>query len=271
VGSFDPEYLRQTVEESWENGSGCGVDVLAAVLQGLDQGVLRAAEKEGTQWRVNSWLKKAILLYFKGTPTRLGGAEDNPFYDKIPLKCAQWGPRDFQESGFRLAPGAVVRQGAFLGPQVIAMPPSFVNVGAYVGPETLIDSNTLVGCCAQVGRKCHISAGVTLGGVLEPLQAHPVIIEDNCFVGAGCILVEGVQVGEGAVLGTGVRLGASTKIVHRETGEISYGSIPPYAVVVPGSVACEGRAGLALDCAVILKQVDAATREKVALNDLLRF
>ena len=261
--------FQEKIEALWESGDPCETEVLHLILSGLDQGLLRVAEKKGDLWKVNSWLKKAILLYFKQTASSVQGDYTLPFYDKIPLKCTGWTAPDFEAHGFRLAPGALVRWGSFISPQCVIMP-SFINTGVFIGEGTLIDSHVRVGSCAQVGRHCHLSDGVGIGGVLEPAQAQPVIIEDNCFIGARCQIVEGVLVGEGAVLGMGVTLGATTKIVHRETGAISYGVVPPYAVVVPGSLATPENPLLSVNCAVIVKQVDAQTRSKIALNELLR-
>ena len=266
---MDKNFLEQTIETVWEEGLKCPDDVLHTVMEGLDRGVLRAAERIDTDWKVNAWVKKAILLYFRSKCSQVMDTSLSPFYDKISLKCQGWDVLDFRQHGFRLTPGSIVRQGVFLAPDVVVMP-SFINVGAFIDSGTMIDAQASVGSCAQIGKNCHISANVTIGGVLEPLQAHPVIVEDGCFIGAGSILAEGVLVEEGAVLGMGVFIGAGTKIVNRQTGDISYGRIPPYAVVVPGSLACEDTPSLSIACAVIVKQVDHKTRSKVAINDLLR-
>ena len=268
-GNLDKNFLEQTVETVWDEGLTCPDDVLHAVMEGLDQGIFRAAEPLKGHWQVNAWIKKAILLYFRSKCSKVTDTSLSPFYDKISLKCQGWDVLDFRQHGFRLAPGSIVRQGVFLAPDVVVMP-SFINVGAFIDSGTMIDAHASVGSCAQIGKNCHISAGVIIGGVLEPLQAQPVIVENGCFIGAGSTLAEGVLVEEGAVLGMGVFLGAGTKIVNRQTGDISYGRIPPYAVVVPGSLACETNPNLSVNCAVIVKHVDHQTRSKVAINDLLR-
>jgi len=242
----------------------------------LDRGEVRVAERglDGA-WRVNQWLKQAVLLSFRLSPMELLGGRSigadptpGPWWDKVPAKWAAWGEADFAEAGFRAVPGAVVRRSAYVAPGAVLMP-SFVNVGAYVGARTMVDTWSTIGSCAQIGADCHISGGVGIGGVLEPLQANPVIIEDNVFIGARSEVAEGVIVREGAVLSMGVFLGASTKIVDRATGEIFRGEVPPYAVVVPGSLP-DPKGGPSLACAVIVKRVDAQTRAKTALNDLLR-
>ncbi len=235
-----------------------------AALAGLDDGSLRVAEKRDGQWHVSGWLKMAILLSFRLQANQpLEGG-----YDKVALKFAGWTESQFGAAGFRAVPGAVVRRGAYIAPNVVLMP-SFVNLGAHVGRGTMVDTWATVGSCAQIGEHCHISGGAGIGGVLEPLQANPVIVEDNCFIGARSEVAEGVIVGEGSVLSMGVYLGASTKIVDRATGEIYRGTVPPYSVVVPGTLPAEnGKPGLY--CAVIVKRVDAQTRAKTAVNDLLR-
>jgi 2,3,4,5-tetrahydropyridine-2-carboxylate N-succinyltransferase len=240
----------------------------------LDSGAARVAEPTERGWVVHEWLKKAVLLSFRLTDSAtLPGAGGAPVYDKVPMKFDGWGENRFREAGFRAVPGAVVRRSAFVAPGAILMP-SFVNVGAHVGRGTMIDTWATVGSCAQVGANCHISGGVGLGGVLEPLQAAPVIIEDDCFIGARSEVVEGVIVEKGAVLSMGVFIGASTKIVDRATGEVIYGRVPAYSVVVPGSLPgrplADGSPGPNLSCAVIVKRVDAQTRAKTSLNDLLR-
>jgi 2,3,4,5-tetrahydropyridine-2-carboxylate N-succinyltransferase len=245
-----------------------------AALQLLDAGKARVAEPTATGWVVNAWLKQAVLLSFRlADSTPVPGAGGAPVYDKVPMKFDGWGENRFREAGFRAVPGAVVRRSAYIAPGAILMP-SFVNVGAYVGRGTMIDTWATVGSCAQVGANCHISGGVGLGGVLEPLQAAPVIIEDDCFIGARSEVVEGVIVERGAVLSMGVFIGASTKIVDRATGEVTYGRVPAYAVVVPGALPGkpmpDGSPGPSLSCAVIVKRVDAQTRAKTSLNELLR-
>ena len=247
---------------------------IETVLAGLDCGAVRVAEPSSDGWRVNAWLKQAVLLSFRLNPNvLLHGPADAPYWDKVALKCAGWGPNHYAEAGFRAVPGAIVRHSAYIAPGVVLMP-SFVNVGAYIDSGTMIDTWATVGSCAQIGRNCHISGGTGIGGVLEPLQANPVIIEDDCFIGARSEVAEGVIVERGSVLSMGVFLGASTKIVDRATGEIFIGRVPAYSVVVPGTLPgralADGTAGPGLACAVIVKRVDAQTRAKTAINDLLR-
>jgi len=248
-------------------------DAVEAVLELLDSGAARVAEPKDGAWVVHHWLKQAVLLSFRLNPNVPIGPAENPVYDKVPLKFADWGENRFSAAGIRAVPGAVVRRSAFIAPGVVLMP-CFVNVGARVGEGTMIDTWSTVGSCAQVGKNCHISGGVGLGGVLEPLQANPVIIEDDCFVGARSEVAEGVIVEQGAVLAMGVFLGASTKIIDRNTGEIFYGRVPAYSVVVPGALPGKtlpgGAPGPSLNCAVIVKRVDAQTRGKTSINDLLR-
>jgi 2,3,4,5-tetrahydropyridine-2-carboxylate N-succinyltransferase len=241
------------------------------VLEMLDQGALRVATK-GATWETHQWIKKAILLSFRLRSCEVGTAGPNtaPSYDKVPLKCTNWTSQDFEKHGFRCVPGSIIRHSAYIAPNVVVMP-SFVNVGAYVASGTMIDTWVTIGSCAQIGKNCHISGGVGIGGVLEPLQANPVIIEDNCFIGARSEVAEGVIVGEGSVISMGVFLGASTKIINRQTGELSYGYIPPYSVVVPGTLPPKDPNQPALACAVIVKQVDEKTRSKTSINELLRF
>ena len=247
-----------------------------AALALLDRGEARVAEPDGAGgWRVNQWLKQAVLLSFRLNDNALvpAGAAGAPAFDKVPSKFAGWDEARFAEAGFRAVPGAIVRRGSFIGRNAVLMP-SFVNIGAYVGAGTMVDSWATIGSCAQIGRDVHISGGVGIGGVLEPLQAEPVIIGDGAFIGARSEVAEGVRVGEGAVLSMGVYLGASTKIIDRATGEVHRGQVPPYAVVVPGAMPGaplpDGSAGPSLYCAVIVKTVDAQTRSKTAINDLLR-
>lgn len=248
------------------------IEAVETVLLQLDQGELRIAVKQDDVWRVNEWVKKAILLSFRLKENRLMDFP-SPAYDKVPLKFSNWTSDDFAKSGIRAVPGSIVRQGAYIARNVVVMP-SFVNIGAYVDEGTMIDTWVTVGSCAQVGKNCHISGGVGLGGVLEPLQANPVIIEDNCFIGARSEVVEGVIVETGAVLGMGVFIGMSTPIVNRTTGEVVYGRVPAYSVVIPGTLPGkalpDGRPGPSLTCAVIVKQVDEQTRSKTSINDLLR-
>lgn len=273
--------LITAIEAAWENRAEItpGHEVrhqVADVLALLDSGEARVAEPDGNGgWQVNQWLKKAVLLSFRLNDNRVmdGGAAGAPAYDKVPLKFAGWGENRFKEAGFRVVPGAVVRRGAHISKGVVLMP-SFVNIGAYVGENTMIDTWATVGSCAQIGANVHISGGAGIGGVLEPLQAGPVVIGDNAFIGARAEVAEGVRVGEGAVLSMGVYLGASTKIVDRATGKIYMGEVPPYAVVVPGSMPGkplpDGSMGPNLYCAVIVKTVDAQTRSKTGINELLR-
>ncbi|MBC6445305.1 MAG: 2,3,4,5-tetrahydropyridine-2,6-dicarboxylate N-succinyltransferase [Alphaproteobacteria bacterium GM202ARS2] len=246
-------------------------------LQGLDDGVLRVAspQKDGG-WVTHQWIKKAILLSFALNDNRMmsygrdeRGAPLGSWFDKVPLKTQGWDVGDWQRHGFRAVPGAIVRHSAYIAPQCVLMP-CFVNLGAYVDEGTMVDTWATIGSCAQVGKNCHISGGAGIGGVLEPLQANPVIIEDNCFIGARCEVAEGVRVGTGSVLAMGVFLSASTKIIHRDSGAVSYGSIPPYAVVVPGTVPPKKAGEPALAAAIIVKQVDQKTREKTSINALLR-
>ncbi|MGL5784867.1 MAG: 2,3,4,5-tetrahydropyridine-2,6-dicarboxylate N-succinyltransferase [Alphaproteobacteria bacterium] len=268
--------FQQQIEHLWEAKEdndllqdGETLGVLLPFLEALDAGKVRVVEKIQGVWVVHEWVKKGILLLFRSLPNQLTGGAF-PGYDKIPLKCQGWDEAQFQQAGFRMTPGSVMRKGAFISPGAVIMP-SFLNIGASVGKGTMIDSNVRVGSCAQIGANCHISDGVGIGGVLEPLQASPVIIEDNCFVGARCQLVEGVHLEEGCVLGMGVTLGASTKIINRETGEITYGRVPAYAVVVPGTVALPSTTpSLSLNCAILIKTVDAKTRSKTGINALLR-
>ncbi|TYC85045.1 2,3,4,5-tetrahydropyridine-2,6-dicarboxylate N-succinyltransferase [Novosphingobium sp. BW1] len=242
----------------------------------LDSGKARVAEPDGEGgWKVNQWLKKAVLLSFRlndNAPMDYGSA-GAPAFDKVPLKFTGWTEADFRDAGIRVVPGAVVRRSAHIAKGVVLMP-SFTNLGAYVGEGTMVDTWATVGSCAQIGKNVHISGGVGIGGVLEPLQAGPVIIEDNCFIGARSEVAEGVRVGEGAVLSMGVYLGASTKIVNRATGEVHVGYVPPFSVVVPGTLPGkplpDGTPGPSLYCAVIVKTVDAQTRSKTGINDLLR-
>ncbi|WIY53333.1 2,3,4,5-tetrahydropyridine-2,6-dicarboxylate N-succinyltransferase [Devosia sp. YIM 151766] len=250
-------------------------DAVDSALRLLDTGEARVAEKVDGAWQVNQWLKKAVLLSFRLNDNQLisGGPHSSSWWDKVPSKFDGWDENRFREAGFRAVPGAIVRNAAHIGKGVILMP-SFVNLGAYVDEGTMVDTWVTVGSCAQIGKNVHISGGVGIGGVLEPLQAGPVIIEDNCFIGARSEVVEGVVVGEGAVISMGVFIGASTKIVDRSTGEIHIGKVPPYSVVVsgslPGKPLPDGTPGPNLYCAVIVKTVDAQTRSKTGINDLLR-
>lgn len=241
-----------------------------AVLDLLDAGAIRVCEKIDGAWQTHQWIKKAILLSFRLNQNQVSG-DGAPFiwYDKVPVKTEGWGQSDFIEAAFRAVPGSVVRRGAFIERNAILMP-SFVNIGAYVGEGTLVDTWATIGSCAQIGKNCHISGGTGIGGVLEPVQANPVIIEDNCFIGARSEIAEGVIVEEGAVISMGVFLGASTKIVDRATGDVSYGRVPAYSVVVPGVLPAKDVFAPALSCAVIIKRVDEKTRVKTSINALLR-
>ncbi len=276
------EFAR-IIDEAWEQVAtttpetgGAARDTVDIVMDLLDRGRLRVAERaEDGSWTVNAWTKKAVLLSFKLAdmgPISNGPGETD-WWDKIPMKFAGWSGDHWRKVGFRAVPGALVRRSAYIAPGVVLMP-SFVNVGAYVDKGTMVDTWATVGSCAQIGKNVHLSGGVGIGGVLEPLQANPVIIEDGAFIGARSEVVEGVIVREGAVLGMGVYLGASTPIVDRETGEITRGEVPPYAVVLPGTLPGkplpDGTPGPGLYCAVIVKRVDAQTRAKTAINELLR-
>ena len=242
-------------------------------LDQLDCGKIRVCEKNDNEWKVNQWIKKAILLSFRLNDNEIIKASHATWFDKVPSKTANWTKEDFDNAGFRYVPDAVVRKSAFIAKGVILMP-CFVNLGAYVDEGTMIDTWSTVGSCAQIGKNCHISGGAGIGGVLEPLQANPVIIEDNCFIGARSEVAEGVIVGEGSVLSMGVFIGASTKIIDRTTGEVHMGKVPSYSVVVPGSVPGKNlpneSVGPSLYCTVIVKRVDEKTRSKTSINDLLR-
>jgi len=245
-------------------------EAIEATLNALDHGEIRVAEKqEDGNWSVNQWAKKAVLLGFRIKDMELhdGGPQGSGWWDKVDSKFKGWGTAEFSEAGFRAVPNAVVRKSAYIAPGVVLMP-SFVNLGAYVDSGTMVDTWATVGSCAQIGKNVHLSGGAGIGGVLEPLQAGPVIIEDNCFIGARAEVAEGVIVREGSVLGMGVYLGQSTKIVDRETGEVFYGEVPPYSVVVAGTMPSKN--GVHLYCAVIVKRVDAKTRSKTGINELLR-
>jgi 2,3,4,5-tetrahydropyridine-2,6-dicarboxylate N-succinyltransferase len=273
-----PEALARVIDAAWEardtlstETTGEVRDAVEAAISLLDSGEARVATKEANGlWTVHQWLKKSVLLSFRlnangaisGTP---GGGN---WWDKVPSKFEGWGAKEFKEAGFRAVPPCAVRRGAYIAKNAVLMP-SYVNIGAYVGEGTMIDTWASVGSCAQVGKNCHISAGTGIGGVLEPLQANPTIIEDNCFIGARSEVVEGVVVGEGSVLAMGVFITQSTKIVNRQTGEIIYGHVPPFSVIVPGTLP-DPKGGPSLACAVIVKTVDAKTREKTAVNELLR-
>lgn len=274
--------LAAAIEAAWEARDGvtpASSDVRAIVDEALgllDSGQARVAEPDGNGgWQVNQWLKKAVLLSFRLNDNQVMeiGAAGAPAFDKVPLKFEGWGDNRFRGAGFRVVPGAVVRRGSHIARSVVVMP-SFVNIGAYVGEGTMVDTWVTVGSCAQIGKNVHLSGGVGIGGVLEPLQADPVIIEDDCFIGARSEVVEGVRIGTGSVLSMGVFIGASTKVVNRATGEIHVGHVPPYSVVVPGNLPGkplpDGTPGPSLYCAVIVKTVDAQTRAKTGINELLR-
>jgi 2,3,4,5-tetrahydropyridine-2-carboxylate N-succinyltransferase len=274
--------LEKTINDAWEDRAAVNLQTRGAVreavdsvLDQLDSGRVRVAERTSPgQWSVNQWLKKAVLLSFRLNDNQLmNGPGGSNWWDKVPLKFKGWGENRFRDAGFRAVPGAYVRHSAHIARNVILMP-SFVNVGAHVDEGTMIDTWVTVGSCAQIGKNLHLSGGVGIGGVLEPMQASPTIIEDNCFIGARSEIVEGVIVGEGSVVSMGVFIGSSTKIVDRATGEIFMGKVPPYSVVVsgnlPGKALPNGQPGPSLYCAVIVKRVDEQTRSKTSINDLLR-
>ncbi len=279
--------LKTIIENAWDDRGTVSSatrgeirEAVALTLDGLDRGTFRVAERLDGGWQVHQWLKKAVLLSFRLNDSKPipGGPRDAvageaAWYDKVPSKFAGWGDSEFRAAGFRAVPGCVVRHSAYIAPGVILMP-CFVNIGAHVDSGTMVDTWATVGSCAQVGKDCHISGGAGIGGVLEPLQAGPVIIEDNCFIGARAEVAEGVVVERGSVLSMGVYIGASTKIVDRETGEIFMGRVPAYSVVVsgtlPGKPLPDGNPGPGLYCAVIVKRVDERTRSKTSINDLLR-
>ncbi len=270
--------LEKIINDAFEERDNINVntagDIRNAVdetLNKLDSGILRVCEKINNEWQVNQWIKKAILLSFRLNDNEIIKASHATWFDKVESKTTNWTKDDHLKAGFRYVPDAVVRKSAFIAKGVVLMP-SFVNLGAYVDEGTMIDTWATVGSCAQIGKNCHISGGAGIGGVLEPLQANPVIIEDNCFIGARSEVAEGVIVGEGAVLSMGVFIGASTKIVDRSTGEIHMGKVPAYSVVVPGTLPGkkEGNINPSLYCAVIVKRVDEKTRSKTSINDLLR-
>src|SRR5690242_20172926 len=269
--------LQPVIEQLWEARDKLSPEsdrevrrVVGWALGMLDAGVVRVAEQRDSEWVVNQWLKKAVLLSFRLNPMEAidGGPGGAQWWDKVPSKFAGWGEEEFAAAAFRAVPGAIVRRGAFIGPNAVLMP-SFVNIGAYVGEGTMVDTWATVGSCAQIGSNVHISGGAGIGGVLEPLQAGPVIIEDDCFIGARSEVAEGVVVEKGSVLSRGVFLGASTRIVDRATGEVHYGRVPSYSVVVPGALPGKD-GGPALACAVIVKRVDERTRSKTSINELLR-
>ncbi|MHA6347444.1 2,3,4,5-tetrahydropyridine-2,6-dicarboxylate N-succinyltransferase [Roseivivax sp. CAU 1761] len=274
---MDIQALETAIESAWEARDGITPatrgetrDAIEETLDALDGGRLRVAERqENGDWRVNQWAKKAVLLGFrlKDMAPQSGGPQGGGWWDKVDSKFKDWGDAEWKEAGFRAVPNCIVRRSAYVAPGVVLMP-SFVNLGAYVDSGTMVDTWATVGSCAQIGKNVHLSGGVGIGGVLEPMQAGPTIIEDNCFIGARSEVVEGCIVREGAVLGMGVFIGKSTKIVDRETGEVTVGEVPPYSVVVAGSMPSKN--GVNLYCAVIVKRVDAQTRSKVGINELLR-
>jgi 2,3,4,5-tetrahydropyridine-2,6-dicarboxylate N-succinyltransferase len=279
--------LAATIDAAWEARESLGAatkgavrEAVEAALEGLDSGRLRVAEKRDGRWQVHQWLKKAVLLSFRlNDMAEIAGGPVDPakggasWWDKVPSKFAGWGAKRFREAGFRAVPSCIVRRSAYIAPGVVLMP-SFVNVGAYVGSNTMVDTWATVGSCAQIGNNCHLSGGVGIGGVLEPLQAEPVIIEDNCFIGARSEVVEGVIVETGAVLAMGTFISATTKIIDRASGRVYEGRVPAYSVVVPGSrpgrPLPDGSPGPNLYCAVIVRQVDERTRSKTSINELLR-
>ena len=274
--------LAKTIDDAFEKRNdvspatkGAVRDAVDSALDLLDKGEARVAERHDGKWQVNQWLKKAVLLSFRLNDMGpiAGAAGGASWWDKVPSKFEGWGENRFRAAGFRAVPGAIVRRSAYIAPNVVLMP-SFVNLGANVGEGTMVDTWATVGSCAQIGKHVHLSGGVGIGGVLEPLQANPVIIEDNCFIGARSEVVEGVVVREGSVLSMGVFISASTKIVDRETGEVFMGEVPAYSVVVPGALPGKpmknGQPGPSLYCAVIVKRVDAQTRAKTSINELLR-
>ena len=271
----DNTELKNKIESAWENITKISpndtdiADAVNEVIKKLDNGQFRIAEKNGNDWIVNQWLKKAVLISFRINDNKILKGPYTSWYDKVKGKTVDWNEDQWKEAGYRHVPYGTVREGSFIGKGVVLMP-SFVNIGAYIDEGTMVDTWATVGSCAQIGKNCHLSGGVGIGGVLEPLQANPVIIEDDCFVGARAEVAEGVIVREGSVLSMGVYLGASTKIVSRSTGEISYGEVPAYSVVVPGSLPNEDPKKPSLYCVVIVKTVDENTRKKTSINDLLR-
>ncbi|MCK5295541.1 MAG: 2,3,4,5-tetrahydropyridine-2,6-dicarboxylate N-succinyltransferase [Alphaproteobacteria bacterium] len=278
--------LQQIIDKAWENRESITTSTKGEIRESIEQtlslldcGKLRVAEKSGSSWTVNQWAKKAVLLWFRLNDMALigGGQKDGGkesfWFDKIPSKFSGWTEQDFKSKGFRAVPNCTVRYSAFIAPNVVIMP-SFVNLGAYIDSGTMIDSWVTLGSCAQIGKNVHISSNVCIGGVLEPLQADPVIIEDNCFIGTGSQVVEGVIIEKGSVISMGTSIGASTKIIDRNTGEVFIGRVPPYSVVVSGNIAGKplpnGSPSPSTYCAVIVKRVDKQTRSKVSINDLLR-
>ncbi len=274
--------LQKIITDTWDNIdksqkiSTDSIEAINKTIELLDSGELRVSNKIKEKWIVNTWLKQAVLLSFKTSKMKtIGGGPDNSmWWDKVPSKFSNWDEQTFSKAGFRSVPGSIVRHGSFVAADTVLMP-SFINIGAYIDTGTMIDTWSTVGSCAQIGKNCHISGGVGIGGVLEPIQASPVIIEDNCFIGARSEVAEGVIVEEGSVISMGVYLGASTKIINRQTNEVYYGRVPKYSVVVPGSMESKKSTNadntINLSCAVIVKQVDEKTRSKTSINELLRF
>lgn len=274
--------MQKIIENAFENRAEITLttggeirDAVNQTLALLDRGEIRICEKKEGAWQVNQWIKKAILLSFRLNDNFVSkgatvSGDASTYFDKVPLKFANWSDADFKKGGFRVVPGAVVRYSAFIAKNVVLLP-SFVNLGAYVDEGSMIDTWATVGSCAQIGKNCHISGGAGIGGVLEPLQANPVVIEDDCFIGARSEIAEGVIVEKGSVISMGVYIGASTKIIDRESGEVFYGRVPAYSVVVPGNIASnKGSENLSLYAAVIVKKVDEKTRSKTSINELLR-
>lgn len=275
---MDRKNLQQRINEAWEIRDNLSNDKqlfsqtkhdVQQAINLIESGEAAISEKIDDEWIVHEWLKKAILLNFRTSEFKIYDANCQKWYDKIDPKFLHASKEDFIEAGCRVVPGAFIRNGTYIAKNTVIMP-SFINIGASIGEGTLIDTWATVGSCANIGKNCHISGGAGIGGVLEPLQAKPVIIEDDCFIGARSEIVEGVAVGQGSVLGMGVFVGMSTKIVYRDTGKVIYGKIPPYSVVVPGTLPDKDPTKPSLYCAVIIKQVDAKTRSKTSLNDLLR-
>lgn len=269
MNKADIENLSKIIDYAWDSGdiNRSVTDATKQLIEAIDQGTLRISEKIGDAWKVNQSAKKAVLLYFRTHSNEKIDHGPFKYFDKVPLKFTD--NLSVDSIGSRVLPGAIVRYGSYVGKQVVLMP-SFVNIGAYIDDGCMIDTWATIGSCAQIGKNCHISGGVGIGGVLEPLQADPVVIEDDCFIGARSEIAEGVRIGKGSVISMGVYLGASTKIIDRDTGEIHQGYVPPYSVVVPGSLPAKDPSKPSLYCAVIVKKVDARTRSKTAINELLR-
>lgn len=259
------EKLKTQIEFLWDHNK-YDAELINSVVQKLDNGELRVSEKIDNKWIVHEHIKLAILLFFKNTKSVVMDGDVCNFFDKIPLKTAMWSEVNFQQAGFRSVPGAIIRHGAYIAKSSVIMP-SFTNIGAYIDESTMVDSHALIGSCAQIGKRCHISDGVTIGGVLEPLRSTPVIIEDDCFVGAKSVLTDGVIVEEGSIIGASTTLTASTKIINRETNEVLIGRIPAYSVVVPGSYKS---GNVFLSCAIIIKTASESVRKKISINELLR-